>query len=74
MSKKSTPPNTGALCRTTRSDVATASLSSAAVAVAGDSADDNDAVAPPDLVVRQKDPAFGGVDFFDIWRIHDTGT
>ena len=32
-------------------------------AVAGDSADDDDAVATSDLVVRQKNPVFGGVDF-----------
>ena len=42
--------------------------------VAGDSADDDDAVATSDLVVRQKDPVFGGVDSFDIWRIHGVGT
>ena len=47
---------------------------SAAGTVAGDSADDNDAVATSDLVVRHKDPVFGSVDFFDIWRIHDKGT
>ena len=47
---------------------------SAAGAVAGDSADDNDAVATSDLVVRHKDPVIGSVDFFDIWRIHDRGT
>ena len=46
---------------------------SATGAVTGDNADDNDAVATSDLVVRHKDPVFGGVDFFDIWRIHDTG-
>ena len=42
--------------------------------VAGDRADDDAAVATSDLVVRQKDPVFGGVDFFAIWRIHDKGT
>ena len=47
---------------------------SAAGTVAGDSADDNDAVATSDLVARQKDPVFGGVDFFDIRRIHGKGT
>ena len=47
---------------------------SAAGTVAGDSADDNDAVATSDLVVRQKDQVFGGVDLFDIRRIHDRGT
>ena len=36
---------------------------SAAGTVAGDSPDDNDAVATSDLVVRRKDPVFGGVDF-----------
>ena len=35
-------------------------------AVAGDSADDNDAVAAPDLVVRLRTPVFGGVDFFEM--------
>ena len=33
--------------------------------VAGDSADDDDAVATSDLVVRQKNPVLGGVDFFE---------
>ena len=47
---------------------------SAAGTVAGDSPDDNDAVATSDLVVRHKDPLFGSVDFFDIGRIHDKGT
>ena len=42
--------------------------------MAGDSADDDDAVATSDLVVRHKDPVFGSVDFFDIWRIPDKGT
>ena len=47
---------------------------SAAGTVTGDSANDNDAIATSDLVMRQKDPVFGGVDFFDIWRVHDKGT
>ena len=34
--------------------------------VAGDSADDDDAVATSDLVVRQKNPVFGGVGFFEM--------
>ena len=42
--------------------------------MAGDNADDSDAVATSDLVVRQKDPVFGGVGLFDIWRIHGVGT
>ena len=38
-------------------------------AVAGDSADDDDAVATSDLVVRQKDPVFGGVDVFEMIEV-----
>ena len=34
--------------------------------VARDSADDDDAVATSDLVVRQKDPVFGGVDLLEM--------
>jgi len=37
--------------------------------VAGDSADDDDAVATSDLVVRQKNPVFGGVDFFEMIEV-----
>ena len=37
--------------------------------MAGDSADDDDAVATSDLVVRQKDPVFGGVDFFEMIEV-----
>ena len=47
---------------------------SAAGAVTGDSADDNDAVATSDLVVWHKDPVFGSAEFFDIWCIHFKGT
>jgi hypothetical protein len=47
---------------------------SAAGAVAGDSPDDNDAVATSDLMVRHKDPLFRSVDSFDISSIHDKGT
>ena len=35
----------------------------------GDSADDDDAVATSDLVVRQKNPVFGGVDFFEMIEV-----
>ena len=35
-------------------------------AVAGDSADDDDALATSDLVVRHTNPVFGGVDFLEI--------
>ena len=34
--------------------------------VAGDSADDDDALATSDLVVRHKNPASGGVDFLEM--------
>ena len=34
--------------------------------VFGDSADNDDAVATSDLVVRQKNPVVGGVDFFEM--------
>ena len=37
--------------------------------MAGDSADDDDAVAASDLVVRQNDPGFGGVDFFKLFKV-----
>ena len=42
---------------------------SAAGTVAGDSADDNDAAATSDLVVQQKDPVFGDVDFFEMMGV-----
>ena len=35
-------------------------------AVAGDSADDDDALATSDLVVRHKNPVFGGVDVLEM--------
>jgi hypothetical protein len=37
--------------------------------VAGDSADDDDALATSDLVVRHKNPVFGGVDFFEMIEV-----
>ena len=42
---------------------------SASGTVAGDRADDNDAVATSDLVVRQKDPVFGGVGAFGMCEV-----
>ena len=38
-------------------------------AVAGDSADDDDALATSDLVARHKNPVFGGVDFLEMMGV-----